>query len=80
MSNRIRTDTGEVNELSLFGTKRIDSKLAELTPQSEEAPAGTASGVWNDMAETNTAIGAINNNRQRIAELEQRLKDLGCLS
>lgn len=62
--------------------KDAGHNLASLTAEPAAAPAGgtgTSAGGWDTAGNRDTAITCINTTRTRVAEIEQRLKDLGIL-
>lgn len=79
MTNRIRTDTGEIPGPAAFFGAAVVSQQSSLTAEATDAPSGNDSAGWTNGTDKDTAVACINRNKVRIGEIETFLKNLGIL-
>ena len=82
MGNRIRTDTGHIEECSFFNEDDPVAQQLAMTTSLSVLPGGgigTVLGAFNTEVARNDAIKAINNCLTRVSEIEVMLQNLGIL-
>lgn len=82
MGNKIRTDTGHIEECSFFNEDDPVAQQVAMTTSLSVLPGGgigTVLGAFNTEVARNDAIKAINNCLTRINEIETVFKNFGIM-
>lgn len=77
MTNRIRTDTGQMEGPIAFFGADVVSQQAAMTAAVADAPSGNSTSGFSSSGDKNTAVACINRNKTRIGEIETFLKNMG---